>query len=508
MMKKIIFFSLFAFFFTTLAFCEDLKLSFFIGDVFVKQKGKIEWVKASLNMIIKENDVIRTGDNASAEITRKEDVIKIAANTTFTVKVLTEKKDVFSVFFGKVWVRIKRLMEKETSIETPTTVMGLRGTIFSTEVFGKKTIIDLLEGELDVKAEGKRFIIKSGERFLHDITRPIEKRIERRPLTPEEMNKFKDTFNLKELPQTSIPQVVLPQAKVPDVIKEPKKGLFEEFVAPDDRSDLKSEIGNIRNELSSERLSVLTVKQNDFLAGRTIRDMYGNMVRVEQHLYRPTNASIRFVNINKRDTTNGDTSQFSYGMITAGFNKELPDDISKWPEWIAAEVDKDTISELHPETVETILSNGKPNDANADRMKWYSEWDYVKDELTKPKFYIDIGGDNSLNYTEYSNDWTSVSSIPETEFLENKETFNIKDTTGVVKGQLTLGSYLIDNDGNKMKEADFKGMNPFDALNNTACEMRFESTNLLNSPIDIIFTADIIVAGIRSLIAGVIGAIE
>ncbi|MEW6482641.1 MAG: FecR family protein [bacterium] len=504
-MKKAIFLLLF----TTLAFAEDFKLSFFMGEVFVKQKDKTEWIKASLNMIIKEGDQIRTGEDASAEIIRGEDVIKIACNTTFTLKILAEKRDVFSVFFGKVWLRIKRLKEKDTTIETPTTVMGLRGTIFSVDVLGKRTITDLFEGELDILAEGKRFILKAKERFLHDVDRPIEKRIEKRPLSADEMKGFKEIFKLpEELPKAPLPQAAIPQTGLVSLEK-PKEKLLSQFSAPKEIEDLKGEIRGIRNELKTERLSILTVKERDFSCGRTMRDKWGNLVRVEQHLYRPTNSSIRFVNINKRETRLENTSQFSYGMIDAEFNKELPDDIRKWPEWIKGMVDEDTIADLHPEIVEFILSNGRPQEANADRMRWVSEWDSSKDELKEPNFYIDKGGDNSFGYTPYSNDWKSIRETTgesKNEFW-SEETFKISKGGNVV-GEMFVGSYLINNDGKVLNEDDFKNIDGFDALETTALEMRFESTNLLNKPIDIIFTADIILAGIRELMGSVIGAIE
>jgi|GEM_PF-2578103 len=508
-MKKVIFLSLF----TALAFCEDFKLSFFFGEVFIKQKAKTEWIKPVLNMVIKEGDVIRTGEDSSVEIKRDEDVIKISPNTTFTVKVLKEKKDVFSIIFGKVWLRIKRLKERDSSVETPTAVMGLRGTIFSADVSARKTITDLLEGELDILAEGKRFILKQGERFDIDLDRPIERRIEKRPLSPDERNKFKDIFKLKELPklkpqempQVSIPQAI-PQVSLPPTPPSlPKEKLLDKLKAPEEMENLRDEIRGIRGELVSERLSVLTVKENDFQAGRTMRDMHGNLVRVEQHLYRPTNKEIRFVNINKRETTNNDTSEFSYGMIDAKFNKELPDDIRKWPEWIKGIIDEDIKPDIHPERVEAILSNGKPQDANADRMRWISEWNSTKNKLKKPEFYI-YNGFTKIE-TKYSNDWKSVSKEEGKNEFWKEETFDV--SLGPNTGQLFVGSYLINNDGKKLTKDDFKGANFFDSLETTALEMRFaSSTGLLNKPIDIIFTADIVLSGIREFMGGVIGAIK
>ncbi len=489
-MKKVILFLCFGFY----AFPEEARLSFFIGDVFVKKKEEINFEKASLNIIIEEGDKIRTGKDSKAEITRGEEIIKIDSDTTFVVVFMSNRKDLFKIIFGKVWFRLKRLKGKEVSVETPTCVMGLRGTIFSVSFFKKETTIDLFKGELEVLAEGRRHILKDGEKLRHNPDKPKRERVERKRIESQEIKEFEDIFKLP-------PGAVLPAPK--QGVKKP--GLFEKL--KEGEVDLKTEMMGIRNEIREEREVINIVKARDFSAGRTMKDVWGNLLRVEQHLYRPDNSSIRFININERYTIEKDTSRFSYAMIDARFNKELPDDISKWPEWIAQEIDRDVKSELHPERVETIFSNGKPGD-DCDRIKWESIWKEGK--LSEPTFWIDKG-DDGKSYEKFSNDWKSTDSYEDKDKFYRYENFDIyKNKTDLTPtGKLKLSSWIINNDGKIMTDSDFKNMGFFDALNNTGCEIRIEniSGSLISKPIDIVFTVDIVVSAIKGLFGKVIGKI-
>ncbi len=503
-MKKVILFLCFGFY----AFPEEAKLSFFIGDVFVKKKDEVDFKKASLNMVIEEGDQIRTGEDSRAEIRREEDVIKIDSNTMFDVVFMSHKKDLFKVIFGKVWFRLKRLKEKEASVETPTCVMGLRGTIFSVFVFRNETIIDLFKGKLEVLAEERKYILKDGERLRHSPDKPKRERIERKKLEAWEIKEFEDIFKLPE--EAVIMPAPTQLVALPLEVKKP--GLFEklkEGMRPGEDVGLKAEIRDIRNEIREERQVINIVKARDFSAGRSMKDVWGNLLRVEQHLYRPDNSSIRFININRRETTEEDTSQFSYAMIDAKFNKELPDDISKWPEWIAQEIDEGVKSELHPERFEIILSNGRPGD-DCDKIKWESIWKETK--LSEPTFWIDKGGDNNKLYEQFSNDWKSTYSCEDRNKFYRYENFNIyKNKTDLnPAGSLRLSSWIINNDGEIMRDDDFKKMDFFDALNKTGCEIRIEpigEKQLISKPIDIVFTADIVASVIKGLFGKVIGKI-
>lgn len=473
-MKKLVIHFLFLMVSLPLFAQEKGTLSFFSGEVKVKEKGEIAWQPARLNMEIKTGDEIKTGPNSKAEIKIGNDLIKIDDNTHFVVAELA-KKNLFEVALGKTWFRVKKIKGKEIEVRTHTAVIGVRGTIFSVEVSDGTTLVDVLKGIVEVLIKEKSFIVRGGERFKADTNKPPEEMFEQRKLTPEEEKEFgRGLSNLQR------------------------------------EGDLRQEIREVKAEFAEERLLALEVKARDFSAGRSMRDVHGNLVRVEQHLYRPTNSSLRFLNINKRDTTKGDVTNFNYLKSEIQFNKELPEDIGKWPEWIANEIEKDeNSSAIQPEWMETIISNGTPGDKDADRMRWKSEWDENKGSLGDLRFFIYHGG--TKIETEYSKDWKDVDrpfESCESGYLEDEQIKIVNDLNGKEAGRLTVSSYLINNDGNKMTEEGLERMGIFEALKETGLECRIENTGeftLLNKPIDIIFTADIIIAALKEL-AGTVTA--
>jgi hypothetical protein len=89
------------------------------------------------------------------------------------------------------------------------------------------------------------------------------------------------------------------------------------------------------------------VKEEDFAAGRTLTDVHGNLVRVEQRLDRPDNKTIQITNIVKRTSyASGGLRKYSYhGPSTARtdaliakteFNQALPDQINAFPGFFSA----------------------------------------------------------------------------------------------------------------------------------------------------------------------------
>jgi hypothetical protein len=84
------------------------------------------------------------------------------------------------------------------------------------------------------------------------------------------------------------------------------------------------------------------VKEQDFAAGRTLVDVHGNVVRVDQRLDRPDSSTVQLVNVVKRQGyTSGGFKQYSYNGPTGAridamiakvkFNKELPANINEFP---------------------------------------------------------------------------------------------------------------------------------------------------------------------------------
>jgi VCBS repeat-containing protein len=118
---------------TRVAVIKEMK-----GTVKVKKAGGSKEFTAFAKMSLNEGDILSTGASSSASLqfangTSEDDKMVVSANTTLTFSKLKNGKGTstkVSMFNGSVWVDVKSIASKddEFSLETPTAVMGVRGT--------------------------------------------------------------------------------------------------------------------------------------------------------------------------------------------------------------------------------------------------------------------------------------------------------------------------------------------------------------------------------------------
>ncbi|MEK7474973.1 MAG: FecR domain-containing protein [Candidatus Coatesbacteria bacterium] len=120
------------------------------------------------------------------------------------------------------------------------------------------------------------------------------------------------------------------------------------------RLDLHDFVQNSRDAAAADQDIIVQIREDDFAVGRSLRDVHGNLARVDQRLVRPTPYSIEFVNIVKRDSYryNGKFSyagspgpRFDYLMGRIDFNMGLPDKVVAWPGFFMD--NKDTLKATH-----------------------------------------------------------------------------------------------------------------------------------------------------------------
>lgn len=124
------------------------------GTVQVKKAGGAKFFNAFKNMSLNEGDMITTGKNSSvvlelASSKADRDSITIGENSQvhFTkLKEDTGTKAKMSVWAGSLWVKVKSISNADDSfeVETPTAIMGVRGTHFILQVdplTGRTTLV-------------------------------------------------------------------------------------------------------------------------------------------------------------------------------------------------------------------------------------------------------------------------------------------------------------------------------------------------------------------------------
>jgi len=108
------------------------------GTVKVKKSGGSKEFTAFAKMTLNEGDVLTVGQGGSAVLqfangTSEDDQMSVGADTTLTFSKLTEGKSTItkvSMLNGSVWSTVKSIKNKDDqfTLETPTAIMGVRGT--------------------------------------------------------------------------------------------------------------------------------------------------------------------------------------------------------------------------------------------------------------------------------------------------------------------------------------------------------------------------------------------
>ncbi len=112
------------------------------GTVTVKKAGGSKQFKAFKSMSLNEGDHITVGDDSSVilSIVDREDEVTIGENSKLYISELSSSESGTStgvkMWSGSIWVKAKTLASEEDTfeVETPTAVMGVRGTQFAITV--------------------------------------------------------------------------------------------------------------------------------------------------------------------------------------------------------------------------------------------------------------------------------------------------------------------------------------------------------------------------------------
>ncbi len=129
------------------------------------------WETARSGMEIMQGDSVRTLDESEAKIIFFESsVMRLAPNTEIVIQALSADPDNTYIYLrqesGRTWNKILKLSGISSyEMETPTTVVSVRGTAFSVEVEDGLTDIILVEGEMETSTyevlEGRKEMIQS-----------------------------------------------------------------------------------------------------------------------------------------------------------------------------------------------------------------------------------------------------------------------------------------------------------------------------------------------------------
>lgn len=300
------------------------------GAVEVRPTREGQWTPAKDGMEIAEGGAIRTNaGGAAVVIMPNKTKVWLKENSALELEQRQTLASRLALVFGRIKVRVPHLMRKEKfEVRTPAAVCAVRGTEFTmgTTEDGKMEL-QVLFGEVKLKfvippeKGASEFYIPQGQGL-----KLAEKGKATKPelLTPKAEREAMENWNPGLKPserQKDLQQKEMDRAQIKDFAKATAKA-----------EDTVKGFLNV-------------VKESDLEAGRTLNDVHGNLVRVEQRMIRPYADEIQFYNIVKRPNYANFTAPsgaFAYNggavadrldlmQITMNFSNNLPQSMDQWP---------------------------------------------------------------------------------------------------------------------------------------------------------------------------------
>lgn len=204
------------------------------GDVQVTKAGGKKPYKAFKNLYLNQGDHLKTGSDANVvlEVEDRKDEVTVGPNSSLYVSKLQEdegKNTSFKVWSGSMWVKASTLLETDDSfeVETPTAVMGVRGTNFGVDVNAVKSAVLVGSGIVQVEtktlaettsSEPDRYYVFPTQQ-LNVLTDPVTQNIET----------YQTVTNIEQVVQQADPAILKAVLANAEVIAEENRGIIDRF---------------------------------------------------------------------------------------------------------------------------------------------------------------------------------------------------------------------------------------------------------------------------------------
>jgi hypothetical protein len=249
------------------------------GDVKTNNKVVVQGEK------IVSGDVLATGKNSNAIIKLENgSVVTLLERTTIAVEESVKNSTVFKTIVGKIKASVKKLrIRQKFEIKTPTAICAVRGTEFQVEVFEDgKTAIEVYEGFV-----GARNIQGIGDEVVVYENQKTEVLMNQAPSSPQQLRSEIPSGNLET-----------------------------------EKAEVKKEVGLQMTKEQIQSAAAEEMRLAEYQEGKTLIDVYGKRVRLEEYIMRPAVDQFKLVVLNERD------DRFDYFYYKGKFNKELPTDLN------------------------------------------------------------------------------------------------------------------------------------------------------------------------------------
>ncbi|MBN1622219.1 MAG: FecR domain-containing protein [Endomicrobiales bacterium] len=353
----------------------ELKVSYTAGKVDII-RGE-EQLEGKTGMVLEKEDKVKTGTDGRAVLLMDgKSRIWLKQNSEMEITSVGQE-NYFGLLFGKMRAKVKKLAGRKFRVKTPVSVASIRGTDF---VLSSDGVLAVLTGNVEFSGADMDKIIEVVQNQMAFIEE--SGLLTSREMTPEELEALVDewiefTFDKDDEEGEGSGE----EGKKED------EGLSQEEIASL-RQELLQIVSQIKQDIQQAHEKADELKKSDMSAGRTLRDVHGNLVRVEQHLLRTDDKTLQILNLTERPEGYHYNDRLGWGYngpsgsridvmeVKMEMNMGLPEQLSEWPSFISGKGD-----DLHPATVELRITNQEDEIKNVGVWKLEGELNETGDVL-------------------------------------------------------------------------------------------------------------------------------
>jgi hypothetical protein len=171
-----------------------------INKVDAHPRPRGDWQPAVVDMVIYGGGQVRTGTESSARLELLEGIVRLSADSIFTVKEsVTRQGTLLTTLFlqeGRLWVHLTTDQSHEFTVETGSAVAAVRDTRFSVRVADRETLVSVAEGEVELTAQEQSVTVAAEEQATVEPGQPPSPP---EPLSTEERRMWATEGEMPEL---------------------------------------------------------------------------------------------------------------------------------------------------------------------------------------------------------------------------------------------------------------------------------------------------------------------
>lgn len=321
-------------------------ISDYSGDCKVKKADTADWVSPAINLPVYQGDEFKTGSTSFVEIIFDDaSIVRLSDNSNLKIDTLSRKesaaKTVFNLLTGKIMAIVDKLKNEDSTFEVRTkmAIAAVKGTEFAVEADDAGNLFGVLEGSVQLRdlqgnlgallGKGREAGFKGGKftdagdlkdmmKFTREFNGMREEITIVRKLKGE--GKAKDYYIKKKMQKEGKTQESETEINVGSSGESGKVGeKVSDYLKKKVRKNMLKERTLALNDLKYVNAEM----KADLHLGKTMTDVHGNRVRIEEYVFRPAPDQVDLLSLSFRD------NRLDYLRVNTTFNRPIPETINQ-----------------------------------------------------------------------------------------------------------------------------------------------------------------------------------